>query len=219
MKFLWEVFRVVLDIVKSHSKLEQCYHDMAKYAFRFCQRYNRFSEFRRLCDILRQHLNGLVNYPRSNTNDVQISNIETTQHFLETRFLQLQASVELRNWQEAYRTIEDIHMLISLSKKVPRAQTMGIYYERLTQVFWMSKNYLYHAHALQKLYTLSMKQNKALSAEDSKMMASKLLLAALSVPPFDSHSAMLADSYGLSDIGGAAGENAARHARMAAILG
>eukprot|EP00190_Bangiopsis_sp_CCMP1999_P004750 CAMPEP_0198730810 /NCGR_PEP_ID=MMETSP1475-20131203/26383_1 /TAXON_ID= ORGANISM="Unidentified sp., Strain CCMP1999" /NCGR_SAMPLE_ID=MMETSP1475 /ASSEMBLY_ACC=CAM_ASM_001111 /LENGTH=975 /DNA_ID=CAMNT_0044493675 /DNA_START=31 /DNA_END=2959 /DNA_ORIENTATION=- len=219
MKFLWEVFRVVLDIVKSHSKLELCYHEMAKRAFQFCQRYNRFSEFRRLCDILRQHLNGLLKYPRSNTNDVQISNAETTQHFLETRFLQLQTSVELRNWQEAYRTIEDIHMLISIAKRMPRAQTMSIYYERLTQVFWMSKNYLYHAHALSKLYALATKQNRNLSAEEAQMMATKLLLASMSVPPFDSHSAMLADSYGLNDIGGAAGENAARHSRMAAILG
>eukprot|EP00189_Rhodosorus_marinus_P010280 CAMPEP_0184745962 /NCGR_PEP_ID=MMETSP0315-20130426/8574_1 /TAXON_ID=101924 /ORGANISM="Rhodosorus marinus, Strain UTEX LB 2760" /LENGTH=929 /DNA_ID=CAMNT_0027218337 /DNA_START=98 /DNA_END=2887 /DNA_ORIENTATION=+ len=219
MKFMWEVFRVVLDIVKFHSKLETCYHDMAKQGFAFCQKHNRFSEFRRLCDILRQHLSYLTRPQQKNANDVQLSNPETTQNFLETRFLQLQTSVVLRNWQEAYRTIEDIHMLISLAKKMPKAQTMGIYYERLTQVFWMSKNYLYHAHALYKLYSLNIKQNKSLSAEEAKNMATRLLLASLCVPPFDAHSAVLADSIGLNHAGDAAGENAARHARMAAILG
>ncbi len=221
MRFLWEVYRVVLDIVKTHNKLETCYHEMASRAFAFCVKYKRYMEFRRLCDMLRQHLNQLISYPRNSPNDVKITDSDTLQKFLETRFTQLSSAVVLEHWQEAYRTIEDIHMIISMGKTKTRPQHMSIYYDKIMQVFWVSGNYLYHAHALYKLYTLSVRQNRNLSEGDAQTMASKLLLAALSIPVYDAQSAVLSDSYGaMTDVlGTPMSENAARHARMASLLG
>lgn len=221
MRFLWETYRVVLDIVKTHSKLESCYHEMASRAFAFCIKYKRFMEFRRLCDMLRQHLNQLISYPRNSPNDVKITDSDTLQKFLETRFTQLSTSVTLEHWQEAYRTIEDIHMIISMGKTKTRPQHMSIYYDKLMQVFWVSGNYLYHAHTLYKLYTLSVRQNRNLSQDDQRTMASKLLLAALSIPVYDAQSAVLSDSYGaMTDVlGTPMSDNAARHTRMASLLG
>lgn len=221
MRFLWEVYRVVLDIVKTHNKLETCYHEMAACAFAFCVKYKRYMEFRRLCDMLRQHLNQLTNYPRNSPNDVKITDSDTLQKFLETRFTQLATAVALEHWQEAYRTIEDIHMIMSMGKTKTRPQHMSVYYDKLMQVFWVSGNYLYHAHALYKLYTLSVKQNRNLSADDARTMASRLLLAALSIPVYDAQSAVLSDSYGIMTdvLGTPMSENASRHARMASLLG
>lgn len=221
MRFLWEVYRVVLDIVKTHNKLEICYHSMATKAFSFCVKYKRYMEFRRLCDMLRQHLNQLINSPRNSPNDVKITDTDTLQKFLETRFTQLSTAVNLEHWQEAYRTIEDIHMIMSMGKAKAKPQHMSIYYDKLMQVFWVSGNYLYHAHALYKLYTLSVKQNRNLSAEGAQAMASRLLLAALSIPVYDAQSAVLSDSYGIMTdvLGTPTSENAARHARMASLLG
>lgn len=221
MRFLWEVYRVVLDIVKTHNKLEVCYHSMATKAFAFCVKYKRYMEFRRLCDMLRQHLNQLINNPRSSPNDVKITDTDTLQKFLETRFTQLSTAVQLEHWQEAYRTIEDIHMIMTMGKAKAKPLHMSVYYDRLMQVFWVSGNYLYHAHALYKLYTLSIKQNRNLSAEDAQTMASRLLLAALSIPVYDAQSAVLSDSYGIMTdvLGTPTSENAARHARMASLLG
>lgn len=221
MRFLWEVYRVVLDIVKTHNKLETCYHSMANRAFSFCVKYKRFMEFRRLCDMLRQHLNQLMNNPRNSPNDVKITDTDTLQKFMETRFTQLSTAVQLEHWQEAYRTIEDIHMIMTMGKAKAKPQHMSVYYDKLMQVFWVSGNYLYHAHALYKLYTLSIKQNRNLSAEDAQTMASRLLLAALSIPVYDAQSAVLSDSYGIMTdvLGTPTSENAARHARMASLLG
>lgn len=221
MRFLWEVYRVVLDIVKTHNKLEVCYHGMATKAFTFCIKYKRYMEFRRLCDMLRQHLNQLINNPRNSPNDVKITDADTLQKFLETRFTQLSTAVSLEHWQEAYRTIEDIHMIMMMGKAKAKPQHMSIYYDKLMQVFWVSGNYLYHAHALYKLYTLSVKQNRNLSAEDAQTMASRLLLASLSIPVYDAQSAVLSDSYGIMTdvLGTPTSENAARHARMASLLG
>lgn len=62
IKFLWEVYRAVLDILKSNSKLEHLYHDTAVKALDFCMVYKRRIEFRRICDLLRMHLQTLQKY-------------------------------------------------------------------------------------------------------------------------------------------------------------
>lgn len=62
LKFLWEIYRAVLDILRSNSKLEHVYHAAAVGALRFCRNYQRRMEFRRLCDMLRMHLGNLQKY-------------------------------------------------------------------------------------------------------------------------------------------------------------
>jgi translation initiation factor 3 subunit A len=62
LKFLWEIYRAVLDILRSNSKLEHVYHFAATGALKFCQEYERRTEFRRLCDMLRMHLGNLQKY-------------------------------------------------------------------------------------------------------------------------------------------------------------
>ncbi len=62
IKFLWEAYRAVLDILKSNSKLERLYHMTAVRALNFCSEYKRRVEFKRLCDLLRMHLQNLQKY-------------------------------------------------------------------------------------------------------------------------------------------------------------
>lgn len=62
LKFLWETYRAVLDILRSNSKLEHVYHAAAQGALRFCRVYKRRVEFRHLCDMLRMHLGNLRQY-------------------------------------------------------------------------------------------------------------------------------------------------------------
>ena len=62
LKFLWEVYRAILDILKSSSKLERLYHGVAVNALRFCREYKRRVEFRRLSDMMRMHLGNLQKY-------------------------------------------------------------------------------------------------------------------------------------------------------------
>ena len=61
-KFLWETYRSVLDILRNNSRLEALYAMTATHAFQFCLTYRRTTEFRRLCDILRNHLANLNKY-------------------------------------------------------------------------------------------------------------------------------------------------------------
>ena len=55
-RFLWEAYRSVLEILRINPKLESVYAMTAIKAFNFCLQWKRSTEFRRLCDILRQHL-------------------------------------------------------------------------------------------------------------------------------------------------------------------
>lgn len=87
--------------------------------------------------------------------------------------------------QEAFRSIEDIYELMCMVKKTPKASLMVVYYAKLSEIFWISASHLYHAYAWLKLFTLQKSFNKNLSQKDLQLIASSVVLAALSVAPYD----------------------------------
>lgn len=87
--------------------------------------------------------------------------------------------------QEAFRSVEDIHGLMCMVKKTPKASLMVTYYAKLTEIFWVSDSHLYHAYAWLKLFTLQKTYNKNLTQKDLQLIASSVLLAALSIIPYD----------------------------------
>ena len=194
LKFLWETYRTVLDILKNNARLEVRYHLSALGAFNFCSKYARKTEFRRLCEVLRNHLQSAAKY-QSQVHAINLSDPETLQRHLDTRFQQLNVAVELELWQEAFRSIEDIHMLLNLSKRPPRNIMMANYFEKLSQIFLVSENYLFHAAALSRYYNLlrtsaiavatgqsSKKDNPTATEADQTSCASFVVLSALSIP-------------------------------------
>ncbi|KAL8045531.1 hypothetical protein ABFX02_08G120300 [Erythranthe guttata] len=183
-KFLWETYRTVLEILRNNSRLEALYAMTAHRAFQFCKQYKRTTEFRRLCEIIRNHLANLNKY-RDQRDRPDLAAPESLQLYLDTRFEQLKVSTELELWQEAFRSIEDIHGLMCMVKKTPKPSLMVVYYSKLSQIFWMSSNHLYHAYAWLKLFSLQKSFNKNLNQKDLQLIASSVVLAALSVPPYD----------------------------------
>ncbi|XP_061341479.1 eukaryotic translation initiation factor 3 subunit A-like [Gastrolobium bilobum] len=181
-KFLWETYRTVLEILRNNSKLEALYAMTAHRAFQFCKQYKRTTEFRRLCEIIRNHLANLNKY-RDQRDRPDLSAPESLQLYLDTRFEQLKIATELELWQEAFRSVEDIHGLMCLVKKTPKSSLMVVYYAKLTEIFWISSSYLYHAYAWFRLFLLQKSFNKNLSQKDLQLIASSVVLAALSVPP------------------------------------
>ncbi|CAL5339403.1 unnamed protein product [Camellia sinensis] len=183
-KFLWETYRTVLEILRNNSKLEALYAMTAHRAFQFCKQYKRTTEFRRLCEIIRNHLANLNKY-RDQRDRPDLSAPESLQLYLDTRFEQLKIATELELWQEAFRSVEDIHGLMCMVKKTPKASLMVVYYAKLTEIFWVSGSHLYHAYAWFKLFSLQKSFNKNLSQKDLQLIASSVVLAALSVAPYD----------------------------------
>ncbi|CAG8452482.1 12541_t:CDS:2 [Ambispora gerdemannii] len=209
LKFLWEAYRTVLDILRNNARLEIFYQSTANQAFQFCLKYTRKTEFRRLCDLLRNHLQNIAKYAHQ-PHSINLNEPETLQRHLDTRFAQLNAAVELELWQEAFRSIEDIHNLLSMSKRPPKPYMMANYYDKLTKIFLVSENYLFHAAAWNRYYTLVKAQNKALSDEDNTRYASFVLLSALSIPVITSNK-----TRAMIEID----DNKSKQHRLAALLG
>ncbi|EES02592.2 eukaryotic translation initiation factor 3 subunit A [Sorghum bicolor] len=183
-KFLWETYRTVLEILRNNSKLEALYAMTAHRAFQFCKQYKRTTEFRRLCEIIRNHLANLNKY-RDQRDRPDLTAPESLQLYLDTRVEQLKVATEVSLWQEAFRSVEDIHGLMSMVKKMPKPSVLVVYYAKLTEIFWISDSHLYHAYAWLKLFNLQKSYNKNLSQKDLQLIASSVLLAALSVAPYD----------------------------------
>lgn len=92
---------------------------------------------------------------------------------------------------EGFRTVEDIYNILQISHArrkanpdapAPKAKLMAAYYEKLTTLFWVSENYLFHGFAWYKFYTLCKEYNKVMSDEMKNLQASAVLLAALCIP-------------------------------------
>ncbi|KAM7202314.1 hypothetical protein V8F20_004481 [Naviculisporaceae sp. PSN 640] len=194
LKFLWEAYRTVLDILRNNARLEILYQATATQAFDFCLKYTRKTEFRRLCELLRNHVQTAAKYSAQSF-AINLSDPETLQRHLETRFQQLNVAVELELWQEAFRSVEDIHTLLNLSKRPAKNIMMANYYEKLTRIFLVGENYLFHAAAWSRYYNL-LRQSAALvatgqskkadnppsSEADLQRAATFVILSALSIP-------------------------------------
>ncbi|CAO3629188.1 unnamed protein product [Mucor hiemalis] len=159
LKFLWEAYRTVLDIMRNNSRLESLYNSVTLKAFQFCLTYDCKTEFRRLCEILRNHFLNVAKYSHQ-PHAVNLNDPETLQQYLESRFAQLNAAAELELWQEAFKSVEDIHTLLTTSKRPPKPVMMANYYE----------------NAIERVV------NKNLSEDQHSRMASVVLLSALAIP-------------------------------------
>ncbi|KAF8646013.1 hypothetical protein AX16_007438 [Volvariella volvacea WC 439] len=180
LKFLWESYRTSLETLKNNARLESIYQQIAQQAFKFCLKYQRKVEFRRLCETLRLHLSNVAKYSHQ-PHSINLSDPDTLQHHLDTRFAQLNTSVELELWQEAFRSVEDVHNLLTLAKKAPRPAMMANYYEKLTKIFLMSGNALYHAAAWGRYYAVAVNIGGK-SGEELSRLAGQVLVSALAVP-------------------------------------
>ncbi|KAJ7487242.1 hypothetical protein B0H11DRAFT_1114748 [Mycena galericulata] len=187
LKFLWESYRTSLETLKNNARLEVIYQQIAQQAFKFCLKHNRKVEFRRLCETLRLHLSNVAKYSHQ-PHSINLSDADTLQHHLDTRFAQLHASIELELWQEAFRSVEDVHNLLTLAKKAPRPAMMATYYEKLARIFLMSGNALYHAAAWGRLHAVASASGSAgttaapKTQDEARRLAGQVLASALAVP-------------------------------------
>jgi translation initiation factor 3 subunit A len=193
LRFLHDGYRVVLDIVRNNNKLEQLYHQTCERAFNFCVRYERKQELRRMKDFISKHLRDLERWSnpdqptgdsRKNATYQLMLSTDVYESHLKTRFKLLNAAVQVQMLQVAYQTIEDIHRIMGLIDVASKGEYFTEYYERLTEMFLVSKDYLFHAYAWLKLYNLECKSSDTTDDVAIANMANCLTLASMAVPVF-----------------------------------
>lgn len=68
--------------------------------------------------------------------------------------------------QEAFKAVEDIHYLMSLSKRPPKPQMLANFHNKLCLVFWKAGNMLFHACARHRLFHLTRDMKKNPTMDD-----------------------------------------------------
>jgi len=185
LKFLWEIYRAVLELLHRQSKLEKLYHRTCEKAYNFCLEYKRTHEFRRLCEMMRIQLSNLQKMsvqPTKGNRQTWDWTPDSIEFHLTTRFVQLEVATALELWNEGFRTVEDIYAIIQIGKKTPRSKLMVSYYEKLIRIFLVSENYLFHAYAWYKYYSLCTESRKDIKAEEKTALANSVVIAALCIP-------------------------------------
>merc|ERR1711871_636567 len=142
-------------------------------------------EFRRLCDMMRIQLSNLQKMASQPSRGNRLSwewTSESIEYHLQSRFVQLEVATSLELWNEGFRTVEDIYAIIQIGKKTPKSKLMVNYYEKLTRIFLVSENYLFHGYAWYKYYTLSTECRKDLKHDEKMYLANCVFLSALCIP-------------------------------------
>jgi len=193
IKFLWEAYRTVLEVLRNNAKLEHLYQETAQKAFKFCLKFKRRNEFGRLCDQLRRHFLLIQKY-QGQQNSIDFTVPESLQLHLETRFEQLNTAAKMDLWKNAFASIEDINNLMDLSKKTPKPQMLAMYYQKLAMIFWKSEDFAFHSTSWHKLFDISKLHKKTFSSSDeAQQMASCVLLSTLCIPIMNTGKALTND--------------------------
>jgi len=211
-RFLWDAYKVILDVLKGNARLEEVYHEVARSAFDFCRVHERPLEFKRFGDSLRRHMNDIATKKSTSQNSVNLSAPETMARMLETKCRQVQTSIELNLWREAYQIATDMHELMSKGK--PKAAVRSQYYEFLGRIFWKSETYVFHAFACLKNLQFVKSAKRDLPAEELEFLASKALLASLCAPFASSESDMSSTLELTTEVSTSPHEKAKKHAAL-----
>ena len=60
--FFLETCKIILDTLRSNSKLLEFYNDTARKVFAFCKKYKARKEFRKISETLHNHFNQIVKH-------------------------------------------------------------------------------------------------------------------------------------------------------------
>ncbi|ORY35548.1 hypothetical protein BCR39DRAFT_510670 [Naematelia encephala] len=207
-KFCWDAYDISLDVAKGNDRLEIIYQSIAHRAFQFCKVHQRKNDFRRLCEQrLRKDLANAAKYAHQQ-HSVNLADPETLSRHLDTRFLQLETAVELELWQEAFRSVEDVHGLVA-GKKSAKPSMMANYYEKLTQIFKAEggkQTAVFHAAAWARYYQYAERAGSvpekapgcvvlsALAVPLGEVESKQRLVALLNLPKMPTREALIKDA-------------------------
>jgi translation initiation factor 3 subunit A len=183
-KLLMEAYRLELELIYRNKKLEDMYCNVAKKAMRQCKKYSKKADFKRLCEVIRLHQYQNVKAGEKTAGQVgmtfalNIKDPDTNDRLIDLRFTQLTMTKEMQLWQDAYKVIEDVNVLLKNRSKTP-IDLLLKYYEQVYEIFWNSNHYLLHAVSLHSFFACLRKKSEE---KEQVRVVNQLILASLSIP-------------------------------------
>eukprot|EP01064_Diplonema_japonicum_P015821 TRINITY_DN2374_c0_g3_i1.p1 TRINITY_DN2374_c0_g3~~TRINITY_DN2374_c0_g3_i1.p1 ORF type:complete len:922 (+),score=362.79 TRINITY_DN2374_c0_g3_i1:39-2804(+) len=207
VRYLSECYRNALDCCLKNPDHEDTFHKLATKAFSFARRHKQKIAFKNnFCRLVREHwinmtlLSSTAQQERRVLVSAQQKEPSPNNKFnlMVTALLdQLDVAVSFDNWQEAYKAIEEIASRFEYFKVKPTPEIMIPYYTQLAQIFWVSRNWLFHAYALIKLFYTKRDQEliekkkdksdqkKAEIVAERQKLANKVVIATLCIPAWN----------------------------------
>ncbi|EGC38605.1 hypothetical protein DICPUDRAFT_28339 [Dictyostelium purpureum] len=183
MKYLFEAYKSMIEVLtRPNIKFEHAKFDHSKFdpillkisiqALNYCLKYQRKPDFMVLTETFRSSIEALFKAP----------SLDTVNTHIEIRFHQLSVAISLGLYNIAYKSIEDINIMIFSLLAKPKPVVLATYFQKLAQVYWITNAHLLHAYALYKHFFYNKNYNMNFSPEDTQLYSSVLLVAALSSP-------------------------------------
>ena len=167
-KFIWEAYKIILDVTKMNSKLFPLYIQILKDCFLFCGENKRIHEFKALCDSIRNYLFMLKkNEAKPNfQNKIMVSDAKILRLLIQSSLNQIETANKLEEWEESFKTsekiisfIEDYEKIEKKEKTTGKANKEKKYlkipplfeielYNHIQKLLWVSNYPMYHTYAL-----------------------------------------------------------------------
>ncbi|MEN2496195.1 MAG: hypothetical protein MHMPM18_000748 [Marteilia pararefringens] len=126
--FCKETYKNILEVTRKLEKYENEYHKVAKDLISLSTKHNCKEEIKKICGILRKHINQIISEDQftpkpsqsskpinsKTVKNVSLNEPKTLQFNIETKSAVFQACTELSLWREAYFTLEEMQQLMSM---------------------------------------------------------------------------------------------------------
>lgn len=135
------------------------YNNTAQKCFEFCSKYNYKQEYQKVSETLHSHFNQILKQSKNPEVQskipfpVKLDEEDALQKVLELRYQQLKIALKMKVWSDAFKTSENIYQLINRQKHhaARMKQILSDFFQNLSQIFWESEFYLFHAYSIMNL--------------------------------------------------------------------
>ncbi|KAH7831752.1 Translation initiation factor 3 subunit A [Monocercomonoides exilis] len=185
-RFLWNMYRFVLDMTKGNMKLDGIYQKTVNMALDFCKKENRKKELYYLCEQLSYHVQGVILFSGQASTAI-LQNQEGLHVQLMIRLNALEVALSMGLLADALVFVADFWQLRMASQKVNGPSAVGIrssvmrkFYELLSRLLWDAKEYGWYSQAQLKLLQLRLLPGKKPpTQEEAGIMISHIVLGAI----------------------------------------
>ena len=195
LRFTWEIYKTIMDILKNNNKFEDLFAKVIRAAFSFCVQFDRKCEFKRLCDFLHGSLNSMIKSnaaaagnAKASYFSINLSLLESSSYQVDIRMAEVNSAIHLGCWNEAFKVLEDLQVLFSITKKSLPSVVLLDYFRMVFSVLISSPDPNYQVLSCATLLKcLGIVVGKGLwqgEKDKLRILCDRILLSFMSIPIF-----------------------------------